>query len=284
MPLIGHIRNARATSADAAAPSDAALFRAPEDFAELDAALADMQAAGVDRLVIEGGDGTVREVLSRAPEIWAGRPPEICILPRGNTNLIARKTGGVASAAEATSAEKTTVLPMLKVERAGERPLRGFIMGAGAYETATRIAQEEIAARHGPQVLLAVLRLLTSRALRAGAPIGVGDAPPAPRMLFALTTLPGSLIFGCEPFWGGAGGPIRWLDIDAHPPLLLLSAPFVALGAPQRWMRRAYRSGDAEAIELRLGGDFVLEGERFSPGPDGLLRISAAETATFLAT
>ena len=35
MPLIGHIRNARATSADAAAPSDAALFRAPEDFAEL---------------------------------------------------------------------------------------------------------------------------------------------------------------------------------------------------------------------------------------------------------
>lgn len=289
MPRTGHILNGRATRFAHTEPVEGVIRRAPKDFASLEEALAEMHAAGVSRLVIDGGDGTIREVLSRAPEIWEGEPPEYAIIPSGNTNLIARSAGVVegedavarVDAAPITAFRRVT-LPVLRVERAGRPPLRGFIMGAGAYEAATRVAHEEIAARHGAQVLIAIWKLLTGPRLREGARIGVNGDRPRPRMLTACTTLPGSLIYGFEPFWGEGEGPIRWLDIDKNPPLLALSAPFVAFGRPTFWMRRAYRSGAASRLELALETDFVLDGECFDPGDDGRVRVFADETATFL--
>lgn len=289
MPRTGHILNGRATRSTPTEPVEGVIRRAPKDFSGLDDALAEMHAAGVSRLVIDGGDGTIREVLSRAPEIWEGEPPEYAIIPNGNTNLIARKAGAVEGEdavarinAAPFTAFRRVRLPMLRVERAGRPALRGFIMGAGAYEAATRIAQEEIAARHGPQVLLAIWRLITGSNLRDGALIGVNGAPPKRRMLSACTTLPGRLIYGFEPFWSEGEGPIRWLDVDAHPPLLILSAPFIAYGRPMFWMRRAYRSGASRRFDLELVADFVMDGERFDPGDDGRVGVSAEETATFL--
>lgn len=289
---IGYIRNARSTGGGAPPESDADLLvRAPSSFDELDAALTDMHAAGVGILIIDGGDGTIREVISRAQDIWSGVAPRYAIVASGNTNLIARKAGALPAKdpvdAVRSGALQPVTLPILKVERAGRPPMRGFIMGAGAYETATRIAQEEIASRHGLQVALTVLKLIFSRSLRAGEQITLKHDDQREtneeRMLIGLTTLPGKLIFGLEPFWNTDASPIRWLDIAANPPALLVATPFVALGAPRRWMRHAYRSGSSQVVELMLSNDLVVDGERFSPGPDGKVRVTAAETATFLA-
>lgn len=290
---VGHIFNARATRAGVVGGGGlpGAIRRAPETLDELGAALREMAAAGARRVIIEGGDGTVREVLSQALDVWPeGEAPAFAIAPRGNTNLIARRAGAVrpATLARLAAAPDHTLrrrtLAVLNVERPGARALRGFILGAGAYETATKMAREEIAARHGPQVMFAVLRLLRSSALRAPRPIGFGpDAAagaPLPRVLIGLSTLPGPLLYGMEPFWGEGAGAIRWLDIRADPPSLLRAAPFVAFGRPRRWMRDHYLSGRAESATLDPDGAFILDGERFET--TGRVRITARERATFL--
>ena len=286
--LIGLIRNRAATRAARGTPAGAGeILRMPEDFAALEAALSEFREAEVATIVIEGGDGTVREVLSRAFRLWEGAPPPFALRPTGNTNLIARSAGRAPREGSlAPERMRRRVLPVLKAERAGAETMRGFIAGAGAYEAATRYAREEIGARHGLQVLLAVLRLLRARSLRGPWEVGFApgvDAPAiAPRMLVAVTSLPGALLFGLSPFWGGGVGRLRFLDIAARPPCLAVAAPFVALGRPMRWMSKAYRSGRTEAATLRLETPFVMDGEPFAPGADGLLRLSADETATFL--
>ncbi len=288
---IGYIRNARSTGGGAPPNPDANLLvRAPSDFEGLEEALREMRQAGVEVLIIDGGDGTIREVLSRACDIWAGSTPQFAIVASGNTNLIARNTGALPPADPVSAIRsgnlKRRPVPIMKVARTGAAPIRGFIMGAGAYETATRIAQEDIASRHGVQVALAILKLIFSRSLRAGEKFAVthddGQTVDEARMLIGMSTLPSKLIFGLAPFWNTGAGPIRWLDIAANPPALLLAAPFVALGAPMRWMRRAYRSGSSHQVEMTLKGDFVVDGERFATGPDGRVRVTAAETAVFL--
>lgn len=290
--LIGHIVNRAATRGDRrveAAPG--VVLRAPESFAQLDECLAEMRGAGVATIVIDGGDGTVREVLSRAPEVWNGAPPDFAIVPNGNTNLIARHAGrlerdAVGRLAAHPAKARARRIPMMKAERAGEPTLRGFIVGAGSYEKATRFAQERVEARHGRQVLATVLQLLRSEELRQAEPIGLGldGGPPAreERLLVAFTTLSGPLIFGLNPFATTAEGPIRYLDIAGDPPRLLLAAVFLALGRPRGWMRERYRIGACASADFAPGDGFVMDGERFSTGEDGLVRLSAAETATFL--
>ncbi len=296
-PTVGHIRNPIATrNRNRAAPVIAGvMLAAPEGLAALAQDLRAMAETGVEIIVIDGGDGTVREVLSRAPAIWADAgktAPRYAIIASGNTNLIARKVGAIVDAdmvrlaADAAGFRETTV-PLLQIDRTGQPPLTGFIMGAGAYETATRMAQEQLAARHGLQVVIAVLRLIFGPALRTPTRIGFGaDAPPviAMRTLIGVTTLPGALIYGLNPFWTGGTGPLRWLDIAAPAPRLLRAVARILLHRPAPWMAGNYRCGTADRITLRLETPFVVDGESFAPGPDGMVHLSAETGATFLAS
>ncbi len=274
-------------------------------FDELSDGLAAAHSAGAEVILIDGGDGTVREVLSRLPEIWGATLPRVGILPRGNTNLIAREVGGLgAPNAVAEVLRRIEAGPPLPARRrallrldypAGEHPtLRGFILGWGAYAAGTRIAREEIAARGPGQVTLAVLSTLRRaligaerRALRRGVATGlsIDGAPmtePA-RLIGLATTLQRSLVAGMNPFWGEGPGPIRWLDVHAPGHRLVLAAPFLALGRPRRWMTRAgYASGRAARIELSLDTPFVMDGETFPPGRSGPMTLTASEEIAFI--
>ena len=265
-------------------------------------ALAELRAAGASLLIIDGGDGTVREVLTWLPSCWGESRPRLAILAHGNTNLIARKAGSVrgeeglvrllAAEREARLVERR--LPVLTVEREGAGTLRGFMMGWGAYATGTRLAAQEIAARGGGQVALAICatlrRALTggeAMAIRRGIEAAVavdGRAQPEGRRLVGLaTTLPGTLVLGLRPFWGGGAGPLRWTDVAAPGYRLAFAAPFSLAGRPTKWMRRhGYRSGRGCRLDLATTSPFVLDGEVFEPGPAGRVRITAAETATFV--
>lgn len=285
---IGLIRNRRATRAGVGRAPGSALLRQPESLAALDAALAEFREAGVAAIVIEGGDGTVREVLSRAFPLWEGAPPPFGVVAAGNTNLVARSAGRLPPEAlgRDPSGLRRRALPVLEAARAGRDTLCGFVLGAGAYAAATRWAQEEAGARHGLQVALAVARLLRGPTLRGPFALGFdpeGGVPvPAPRTLVAATSLPGALIWGLSPFWGGGAGPLRWLDVAAEPPRLALAAAFAATGRPRRWMAPHWRSGRTAVAALAPGAEFVMDGEAFPPGEDGLVRLSARRSATFL--
>ena len=275
------------------------------DFDGLTGNLAAARSAGAEVILIDGGDGTVREVLSRLPEIWGETLPHIGILPRGNTNLIARKVGGLHSkyaiAEVLRRCESGLPLPLsrqplLRLDYpSGEHPaIRGFMFGWGAYAEGTRIAREEIAARGTGQVTRAVLSTLRRAlfgaertAFRRGVATGISiDGAPvlnAARLIGLATTLPRSLVAGINPFWGEGPGPIRWLDIHAPGHRLALAAPFVALGWPRRWMTRSgYASGRAVRIELHLDTPFIMDGETFPPGTGGPMILTASEQISFI--
>ena len=48
---------------------------------------------GLDLLVIDGGDGTVRDVISLLPHTFGEAPPLLAVLPSGKTNVLAIDLG-----------------------------------------------------------------------------------------------------------------------------------------------------------------------------------------------
>jgi hypothetical protein len=265
-------------------------------------ALDRLHASGTEAVVVDGGDGTVRAVVSHLGRVFGAEAPLLAILASGNTNLVARRMGALRGAARLARLAgmareeawaQSRPCPALRIAFADGRPAeRGFIAGWGAYAEATRIGAEEIATRRTPQVAGAVVVLLRrslagpeSEVLRQGVACdfraeGCPDAGGR-RFLGIVTTLSGPLMWPLDPFWGDGEGAIRWLDICAPPPRLAIAAPFVAIGRPLRWMARAgYRSGRGGRVELALDGEIVVDGERLVCG--GGACITAESTFRFV--
>lgn len=271
----------------------------------LPALLHDLKQQGTDLLAIDGGDGTVREVLSHLPDIFGSELPVIAILPRGNTNLVARKAGAIKTPADIlelkastlhdiTSMIRETQLLRLDFENPDRPSLRGFIMGWGAYATATRLAVEQEQSRGARQVLSVFIRVLKAAffegrtgALRQGieASLVIDDVimQEGRRFVGLATTLKGPLTAGLNPFWNSGAAPLRWTDVKAPALNLLPSACLAILGRHMQFMtRNGYLSGSAHKIDLILDGDLVLDGEFVSPGAGKRVSIRAAENVRFI--
>lgn len=267
------------------------------------AALAELAASRPDLLIIDGGDGTVRDAISALPSVFAGDWPALGVLARGNTNLVARRLGGLrpadlsqlASMGTAELAARLSPAPVLHLDIGGAAH-RGFIAGWGAYATATRIGRDEIAARHGAQIARAVLAtarraLIGAEAARLRQGVAAGfraeghDEISGRRFLGTVTTLPGRLIGPLAPFRKRGAGPLRWLDILAPPRRLALAAPLVALGHPTRAMQETYRSGRTTRLDLTLApdaGGIVLDGEEIANEGGLSATMTANEIARWL--
>lgn len=268
------------------------LRAAPESPEALSETLAEWQRAGVGTIAVDGGDGTVRELLSRLPEAFAD-PPPLALLPRGNTNLFARVIGswpGERGLCDLRGGGVIRPHPVLSVSGISGGRRRGLILGLGAYTRATELAAGQTSrgvVQVGTAVVGGLFRLLSSASERGGEPLTMeidGEATPAGnRLLIMVTVAEGRLVPGIEPFWGGGTGPLRWLDVLAPGRWLLLAAPFGLTGRPRRWMDGAgYRSGRTSEITIRTEALVVLDGEVFQPGEDGLLRISVETWPRFL--
>ena len=77
---------------------------------ELHDVLADFVATGLDALIIDGGDGTVRDILSVMARYFPGFAPRIALVPSGKTNALALDLGvpmdwTIAQAIDASGAE-----------------------------------------------------------------------------------------------------------------------------------------------------------------------------------
>ena len=273
--------------------------------ADLPDILASLHRDGVKCIIIDGGDGTVREVLTHLPNIYGADLPSIGILPHGNTNLIARNTGAIHSPAsllkleDLPAHEETAFMrkvPMLRLDFEGaERPsLRGFMMGWGAFASATRLAIEENSSTGPFQVLDVFFKMLKSAFLqgrkgvmRQGVPADLtinGEASEQGHRFIGLaTTLKGTLVAGLNPFWGTGEGVIRWTDVLAPAPHLIPASLIAATGRSMNWMlRRGYHSGCAEKFDLIIDTPVVLDGELISIDQKQKISISAQENIYFI--
>ena len=266
---------------------------APENLDELTESLIDFAKTGLDLLVIDGGDGAVREVISRAPEAFGKKMPRFAVLPSGKTNALALDIGAprkwrLQAALHAARNGRTVIRRPFEVMRAGVKvpERRGFIFGAGAFVPATHLAQRTHSAGAFGNAAVALTMLgATVRTLSGGRTdpwskgemIGL-DLPDMPERACRFLLMASSLHrlpLGLRPFGKPREG-LKVLVVEAPPKRLMSALPIISGGRDAPWLEACgYHRRDADSIGMNLDGEFVLDGELY-PGGDLTLRLGPA--------
>jgi diacylglycerol kinase (ATP) len=251
---------------------------------ELDDVLAWFARSGVDLVVIDGGDGTVRDVLSRVDRAYGQGLPRFAIIPNGKTNALAldlgMRLGTPVERVLAGGGERTKVRACLEVVRAGqnEPEFRGFLFGLAAFVRGTELAQKT----HGLGFFdnAAIVATILSAGLRtlAGGPgdpwrkgetatLALGERPAETRAWFlALASTLKRFPLGFQPF-GEPHEGLKVLTVDAPPLRLPAAVPAVLRGSQASWLAEAgYRRKDVASLGVSAAGSFVLDGEIFPAG------------------
>lgn len=283
-------------------------------------ALAEMAAAGVDWLVVDGGDGTVQTVLSALlqdrvfPQL-----PVLVVLPHGTANMLADTVGfgpRKSVASESLGRELAHALadprdaryierPVLRVEVAGQPLCHGLFFGYGYIHQAVRWWRRHFHAgpvlKRLPNRLAAALTLarLAPELLRRRSPLlhrshlAGEDLPRRDWQagLLLATTL-NRLILGSRPFWNddpaakaSQPGAFRYtvMAADAARPWRHFPALFRGRPGPAMTPGNGYLSDAATALELELEQGFVLDGECFDlPRKPTRVRLAAGPALRFL--
>lgn len=267
---------------------------APQTRAELTRTLAEFRMRGVGLLVVDGGDGTIRDVLTCGGAVWEDDWPTLAIVPSGKTNALAIDLGlpdcwTPADAVAAASSGRIIRRSPLEIVRAGSDavPLRGFLFGGGAFVGATELAQHthRAGAFRGVAVGMALAWALAQTLFgndagqwRAGTASRLGFSPdarpladgPVPdgeasRYLLLSSTLT-YLPLGLKPF-GPTRSGLKTLVVDAPPRRLVSAVSAILRGAAPGWLPDAgYHRVDAASVDVRLDGNFILDGEIFPGG------------------
>lgn len=257
----------------------------PNDHDELREVLARFARAGVDALIVDGGDGTVRDIVTVMARDLPNFHPRIAIVPSGKTNALASDLGiragwTLANALDAVDEGRILERGPLEVWREGaDRADRaGFIFGSGVFVAATRAAQQthRFGAFNGLAVGLSIAAAVggtifggRTNSWRRGERMRINvdgeGGIDAPHYLFLASTLR-RLPPHIKPFGRERGG-LKLLRIEAPASRLAIAAPIILMGGEQTWLRDwGYHRHDARRIDLSLAGGFVLDGETFEGG------------------
>jgi len=298
VPLVGIVRNPRSHrnkghEAELAQCSNI-LTETPASRDALRLVLQDFASRGVDYLVIDGGDGTVRDVLTCGADIFGGDWPALIVLPKGKTNALTVDLGlpnhwSLAEALVAARNGRVTSRRPLRITAAdGESAsVQGFFLGAGIFTIGTEAGQA--AHRRGAfnsfavglTILWCVLQALFGRAgnrWRAGTPMRMRDSASGcelprsshglrdTRFLTIATTFE-RFPLGIRLFGKYAPEGLKLAVLDAPLRWMLLLLPAMLFGIFARFMERggAHRVV-AQSLRMDMGGAFILDGEAFPAG------------------
>jgi len=299
---IGVIRNPRshANRGQTSAPPAGLLWGEPATPAALAADLRRFAQAGVELVVVDGGDGTLREVLSALPATFGVAAPILAVLPSGKTNVLALDLGVRPGWTLDAALERIARDPMnLKTRRpmilswaGGEQDtLVGFIFGLGAFVRATRTSQSvhRMGAFHSLAVALTVVGAAFGalfgrdgdswrKGVRAGLAIDGGEATIAARFVVLATSLK-RLPLGLRPFGPPQDG-LKVLDVAAPPRRLALALPAVLMGGAETWLQRhGYSRSLVRRLVVSSPDSVVVDGEVF---PGGEIAIDLGAPVRFL--
>lgn len=298
VPLVGIVRNPRSHRNKGVAPEMAEcsniLTETPRTREDLHDVLAEFARRGIDYLVVDGGDGTVRDVLSCGADIFGDDWPSFIVLPKGKTNALAVDLGlpnhwSLAEALNAAHKGYTlTRRPLSVSPRDGSgRVVQGFILGTGVFSLATEAGQE--AHRRGAfnsfavglTILWAICQSLFGRAGNAwrqgtrtrivdrltGRPLPrIGRGNPDERYLTVATTFE-RFPLGARPFGRNVAPGLKLAVIDWPVRWIVALLPAILFGFYGKFLeRRGARRFHASELDLDLGGSFILDGEAFPAG------------------
>jgi hypothetical protein len=269
-------------------------FALPGDRDDLPNALADFVKKGIDLLVINGGDGTVRDVVTSGAAIFGDNWPAVAVLPKGKTNALTFDLGvptdwTLQEAIDAFDKGTRVRRRPLEVTPLGETTksrLLGFILGAGAFTTATAAGQRAhsmgafnsmavlvagalglcqwlFASRDNPWRKGAKMRLGLGPEDTALEHSGVGD--PEWRQLVLASTLeqmPG----GVTPF----GKMREGLKLAATDQISRKSVGIMLQmlrgKTPANIREKGFHQLVTSQFTLRIEDSFIVDGEAFPPG------------------
>lgn len=257
--------------------------------------------AGVGLIVVDGGDGTLREVLSALPQTYGETPPVLAVLASGKTNILALDLGAgpgwtleaaLNRAAEPEPAMKTREPIEVSWSGCDQPPIRGFVFGLGAFVKATQMSQNvhRMGAYHNLSVALTLAGAAVGALFggardqwRQGVSVQASLDEEAPargeRFLLMATTLK-RLPFGLQPFGPPREG-MKVLDVDAPPKRLHAAIPAVLRGSQAPWLaKNGYRRREAELVSLSLEQPVVIDGEIY---PGGEIKVRKGAPMRFLA-
>ena len=281
----------------------------PQTRRDIAHALADFARQPIDLLVISGGDGTVRDVLTMGQTVFQDGWPAIAILPRGKTNALNVDLGSprdwtlAQAIAEFRNPQgrRVTRRPLaVQAVSSREPPMLGFILGAGAFALGVEAGQGAHKAGFfnslavGVTSLWGVIEALlgsdTNR-WRRGAAMELRDldsAVPFPRsrhghaprrtLLLASTlqTMPMHI-----QLFGKQDGAIRIVLLDHARRRVLALAPAILAGWHPRWLAKAgLHHLVSDGFALTIEEPFILDGEHF---PAGAYRVQQGPELTFVA-
>ncbi|MET4133663.1 diacylglycerol kinase (ATP) [Porphyrobacter sp. MBR-155] len=270
----------------------------PSARAQLPEALAEFAARGIDLLVINGGDGTVRDVLTCGQAIFGDNWPAIAVLPKGKTNALTVDLGvphdwtlqdAIDALDHGSHAWRRPMIVSSKEDggRAADTPkVAGFILGAGSFTKAIQAGQDAhklgafnsmVVAVTGLWALFQSLFASRKNPWRKGAPMRIGlgaaEAPmahsghgdPEMRQLLFASTLE-RLPAGIRPF-----GPLRkglkLVAVDQISRRATALVPLVLMGKLSHGLReRGIHQITATQFSLSIGDQFIMDGEAFPAG------------------
>ncbi len=308
-PLIGVIRNPRSHRNKGRIPemsdSPSVLTHAPQTRQELSGILADFKARQIDFLAVDGGDGTVRDVLTCGAAVYGDTWPPLIVLPKGKTNALAFDLGlpgkwslpeALKLAGEMRLVERRPIL----VDQPGGAPgqAMGFILGAGLFTVATQAGQT--AHRYGAFNSFAVALTAVFGIIQAL--FGFGKSPwrkisamrlfadgfevphsthgEAHRRYAAIFSTLETFPLGMKLF-GKVTGTLKYGALDRPLRRVVLLLPFLLAGWDKPlFARLGVHRGAAEEAFLEVEDRFILDGEAF---PAGRYRLRAGPPLHFVA-
>ncbi len=305
-PCIGVIFNPRShrNRGGGRAELPGVMIAEPADRDRLPAVLADFAARGVDYLIIDGGDGTVRDILTSGQAVFGDDWPALAVLPKGKTNALNIDLGApgdwsLADAIAAHHSGRRVLRRPLQIiadepgldrghgaDEGGTGILQGFILGAGAFTTGIQAGQDahRMGAFNslavGVTVIWAVLQALfgsPTNKWRRGVPMDIRLGPERRPMrhsgygasdrrdVLVATTLE-RLPAGIKLFGKRQRG-LKLFVMDKMRRTLMASLPATLFGYDPPWLSGAgFHRIEAAEFAIALGGQFILDGEAFPAG------------------
>lgn len=308
-PLVGVIRNPRSHRNKGLMPemsdSPNVLTAIPATRQELAETLAEFAAQRIDFLAVDGGDGTVRDVLTCGSPVFGDNWPTLIVLPKGKTNALAVDLGlpnqwslpEALKLAQSGSVTERRPIVVDEPDKPGAQVM-GFILGAGIFTVATQAGQT--AHRYGAFNSFAVAVTAVAGILQAL--FGIGNSPwrgltamrlhtdgvevghsrygPSDRRWATIWSTLDTFPLGMKLF-GKVRGTIKFGAIDVPLRRVVMLLPFLFAGWDKPFFARfgVHRGAGDEAV-IEVEDRFILDGEAFPPGryrlrPGPLLRFAA---------
>lgn len=271
---------------------------------DLPEALRVLAAKGVDVLAVDGGDGTLHQVLC---EIMRGKAfgeiPALAPLRGGRTNMSAIDLGAQRSrdraVSELFSACREGRLDERRVDRQvlrikpgrGADPLYGFFVGTGLVRRAiewihTVFPTGRARGVFGGGVTTASVLLRAVFGQRGGILRGDvhrlaidGEPIEATEYMLLMATTLQRLFLRLDPFWGREQAPVRFTGIAWQCRSLPTAIARVLAGRsePLRW-EDGYLSRNAGRLDIGFDCGFTIDGELFEPEADTVVEVTATSS------